>query len=46
MVVNKMKHAAMQKGIATEFIAVATVAFDSSFQKNDCCLLEPHINYH
>ena len=46
MVVNKMKHAAMQKGIATEFIALATVAFDSSFQKNDCCLLEPHIKYH
>ena len=33
MVVNKMKQAAMQKGIATEIIAVAMVAFDSSFQK-------------
>lgn len=45
MVVNKMKQAAMQKGIAAEIIAVAMEEFDNTLPKYDCCLLGPQIKY-
>ena len=45
MVVNKMKQAAMQKGIAAEIIAVAMEEFDNTLPKYDSCLLGPQIKY-
>lgn len=45
MVVNKMKQAVMQKGIAAEIIAVAMEEFDSTSPKYDYCLLGPQIKY-
>ena len=45
MVINKLKHAAAQKGLETEIIAVAMEEFDNTLSKYDCCLLGPQIKY-
>lgn len=45
IVVNKMKQAAVAKGIEAEIIAVAMEEFESTLSRFDCCLLGPQIKY-
>lgn len=45
MVMNKMKQAAMSKGIDVQLVAVAMDEFDRTLPKYDCCLLGPQIKY-
>jgi cellobiose PTS system EIIB component len=45
IVVNKMKQAAVAKGIEAEIIAVAMEEFEATLSRFDCCLLGPQIKY-